>query len=99
MGRLYIELYHGRTDPDEQMDDWGFSGPVLGPFEFIHHTYLSHIRVGYRGECYDLPLHDDMVEYRGNYYGDWTILGTNVPAYLKSRQEPMAKTMQVLELF
>jgi hypothetical protein len=36
---LYIRLFHGRTDPDQDMDDWGSDGPVFGPYEFAHTTY------------------------------------------------------------
>ena len=39
---LYIRLFHGRTDPDQDMDDWGFDGPVLGPYQFAHTTYTCH---------------------------------------------------------
>jgi len=38
---LYIRLFHGRTNPDQNMDDWGFDGPVLGPYKFVHTTYTS----------------------------------------------------------
>jgi hypothetical protein len=30
-GKLYLRLYHGRTDPEQQMEDWGFTGPTFGP--------------------------------------------------------------------
>ena len=39
---LYIRLFHGRTDPNQDMDDWGFDGPVLGPYQFFNTTYVSH---------------------------------------------------------
>ena len=29
--KMYLRLYHGRTDPNQQMDDWGFGGPIIGP--------------------------------------------------------------------
>jgi hypothetical protein len=32
---VYLELYHGRHSPDENLDDWGFEGPVLGPFPYV----------------------------------------------------------------
>ena len=28
---MYLRLYHGRVDPDQEMDDWGFDGPTFGP--------------------------------------------------------------------
>lgn len=39
---LYIRLFHGRTDPNQDMDDWGTDGPVFGPYEFVHTTYAFH---------------------------------------------------------
>jgi hypothetical protein len=35
---IYLKLIHGRDYPDQQMNDWGFDGPVLGPFEAVHFT-------------------------------------------------------------
>jgi hypothetical protein len=28
---VYLQLFHGRKTPDEQMSGWGTEGPVLGP--------------------------------------------------------------------
>ena len=36
---MYLRLFHGRTDPQQDMDDWGSDGPVLGPYKFAHRTY------------------------------------------------------------
>jgi hypothetical protein len=27
---VYLQLFHGRKTPDEQMSGWGTEGPVLG---------------------------------------------------------------------
>ena len=43
---VYIELFHGRNDPDQEMEDWGVPGPVFGPFRFAHTTYSDHIKLG-----------------------------------------------------
>ena len=43
---LYIRLFHGRTDPDQNMDGWGSDGPVFGPYEFVHTTYTCHVKFG-----------------------------------------------------
>ena len=37
-GRMHLGLYHGRTDPDQQMDSWGFVGPTVGPLDCSVHT-------------------------------------------------------------
>lgn len=34
--RLSIELYHGRMDPDEDMKDWGFTGPSFTCIAVAH---------------------------------------------------------------
>ncbi len=35
---LYLGLFHGRDDPNEQMRDWGFNGPTIGPLVWCHTT-------------------------------------------------------------
>lgn len=74
---LYLKLMHGRDDPGQQMADWGFDGPVLGPFEAVHFTYLTHVRCfpeGNAGDELELCFHDDMLVYEGKYYGDFEIV-------------------------
>ena len=73
---LYIRLFHGRTNPDQDMDDWGFDGPVLGPYQFVHTTYTYHVKLGRSdGNCDELHIHEDMLYYDGCYYGDWSVFG------------------------
>jgi hypothetical protein len=43
----YIELFHGRTDPKEELEDWGSPGPIFGPLQFVHTTYACHIKFNY----------------------------------------------------
>ena len=38
-GKMYLRLYHGRKDPNQQMVDWGFDGPTFGPLSSYVHTY------------------------------------------------------------
>ena len=71
---LYIRLFHGRTDPEQDMDDWGSDGPVFGPYEFVHITYASCVRFGRQnGDCDSLYVYEDMLFYNGAYYGDWSV--------------------------
>ena len=71
---LYIRLFHGRTDPNQDMNDWGSDGPVLGPYEFAHTIYTSSVRLGRQdGDCDSLYTHEDMLYYDGVYYGDWSV--------------------------
>jgi len=52
---VYIRLFHGRTNPGQDMNDWGADGPVFGPFEFAHTTYSFHLKLGkLDGNCYEL---------------------------------------------
>jgi hypothetical protein len=86
---IYVELYHGRDNADDEMEDWGFNGPVIGPLEHVHVTYHSHIRLGfvhehdelrYRAagvignEPFDLSWFEDMIMSGGKFYGDWSVI-------------------------
>lgn len=69
---IYIELFHGRTDPEKCMDDWGTEGPILGPFGFCHITYFSgDLKIG---DDMTLSGYKDMVYYDRVFYGDFSIL-------------------------
>jgi len=71
---IYIRLFHERTDPNQDMDDWGTDGPAFGPYLFAHTTYARDIKLGRPdGNCDELFVHEDMVFYDGVYYGDWTV--------------------------
>jgi len=71
---LYIRLFHGRTDPNRDMDEWGSDGPVFGPYEFVHTTYTTVVRLGKPdGDCDSLYVYEDMLFYNGAYYGDWSV--------------------------
>lgn len=39
-------LLHGRHDPDQQLDDWGFTGPVLRHVQYIHSVY-GNLTIGF----------------------------------------------------
>lgn len=73
---LRFRLFHGRQDPEQQMDDWGMDGPVF-PASFVHTTYGCHIHIGgpQDGETH-LELYvskGGLVFYDGVWYGDWTV--------------------------
>jgi hypothetical protein len=77
---IYIELFHGHHTPDEELDEWGFQGPILGPFPFFHMTYGDDIKLGdgglmIRGEHYAFPApdKDGFIYFLGAYYGDMSI--------------------------
>jgi hypothetical protein len=41
---LYISFFHGRDTVDEDMDDWGYDGPTVGPLRWWHTTYTFNMR-------------------------------------------------------
>lgn len=72
---VYIELFHGRTSPLENLNDWGTQGPIFGPFDWISMTYASEIRCGTLDTEATLKILGDLVYYDGCYYGDFSIVG------------------------
>jgi hypothetical protein len=80
---LYLRLFHGRAEPNEHLDDWGFDGPVIGPLEFMHTTYAFHVKLGFvnpeKARAFkldprfpELIAHEDLLVHDGKYYGDWS---------------------------
>jgi hypothetical protein len=71
-GKMYLRLYHGRTDPDQKMDDWGSDGPTFGPLISCVQTYCTGFRIF--GESGDdeiwIRTRGDMVLWDACYYGD-----------------------------
>jgi hypothetical protein len=74
-GALYLRLHHGRTDPAEEMEDWGFDGPTFGPLDSVVQTYFATIRLCRNGVDDDLWLdvRDDMIVWDGSYYGHFAV--------------------------
>ena len=78
---VYLELFHGRKSPHDELADWGTDGPIFGPYPFIHTTYGATIRLG---DAHMLGTVADLVYYDGMYYGDWTVTAS-VPEGLEPR--------------
>lgn len=74
-GKLYLRLYHGRTNPEQEMDDWGFEGPVIGPVTAVVATYLQDIRVFGERPTDELWLESTkgMIVWEASYYGDFAV--------------------------
>lgn len=70
---LSLKLFHGRSHPGEQLDDWGFDGPCLGPLSGVHLTYGNVGVFGPEAERIALPTVDDLLFYGGAYFGDASI--------------------------
>lgn len=74
--KMTLDLYHGRTDPNKEMDDWGTGGPLLY-VDCVLVTYNDSIRLQFTGQE-DIEFLFEYVEsdcfyYDGVYYGDWSV--------------------------
>ncbi len=71
-GKLYLRLSHGRTDPDQEMEDHGFDGPLFGPLSRYHHTYCLTLRSYAESGDEELWLHvhEDMIQWDCCFYGE-----------------------------
>lgn len=78
-GNLYIRLFHGRENMDEKLDDWGWEGPILGPYEGIQLTYGTHIKMHKADHFEDLGIAEDLIYYDNYYYGDAEIFSSDEP--------------------
>jgi hypothetical protein len=45
---MNLKIFHGRWTPDEEMDDWGFDGPVLTNIQYGHITYCEDMKVFFK---------------------------------------------------
>jgi hypothetical protein len=69
---MYIHFYHGRNTPDEDLDDWGFDGPVVGPLR-VSWTY-DWIKFFHKNDLHHLVTIEELVPINGKYYGDFEVL-------------------------
>ena len=95
---LYIDLFHGRKDPNENPEDWGFEGPVLGPFDAVQITYMGRVQLKVGEVWYFLPDENGLIKYNGVWYGDWVIF-TDMNSDALKRLEPLSITLSRLEQF
>lgn len=69
-GRLYLSLFHGRKSIDEQLDDWGFDGPTIGPLEYVQVTYMCDVKFAASPAVMDRFFPDVMTEWRAKGYSN-----------------------------
>jgi hypothetical protein len=72
---VYIRLFNGLRDFDNPPDDWGFDGPIPGPFESVH-VWGDRLLVCDDGGPHLVNLH---VYYDGVFYGDWEVFSPAAP--------------------
>lgn len=41
---VYLHLFHGRDTLEQDMEDWGTDGPVIGPLYHVHTTYSTEVK-------------------------------------------------------
>jgi len=71
---IYLHFFHGRKNPQQEMQDRGEPGPIFGPYEYAHTTYASDIKLGpTEKDSHDLTIKNGLVYYDGMFYGDWSI--------------------------
>lgn len=82
---MYLGLLHGRDHSQQQMNDWGFNGPMIGPLQWCHTTYACTVRIAFESALdglryfgkaetdHELELSGDLLVFGGKYYGDWTV--------------------------
>ena len=77
---VYIELFHGRHSPKEELDDWGFKGPVIGPVPFFHMTYGCCVTMGDPDNMnqgisrHEFTIEQDgLINFGGAWYGDVSV--------------------------
>lgn len=72
---MYLKLFHGRDTVVEDMEDWGYHGPIFEIKGFVHCTYMSILWVDHEGDGDGewLSVVDGLVYYDGKFYGDWSV--------------------------
>ncbi len=75
----YVRLFHGRTEPNEELSDWGSDGPMIGPVGLTW-TY-GNLKLHMPGwdDFEWLPEIHDLVLFDGIYYGDLDIFFVGDP--------------------
>lgn len=105
---VYLHLFHGRNSPDEDMDDWGFNGPTIGPLNYVHTTYCNHVKFeflsdedaeifGLDPDFGELNIVEDLIVYEGKYYGDWSVSTERATGFYEIRVNIAGTTGMVRE--
>lgn len=70
---IYISFFHGRHSPNEELSDWGFDGPIVGPVE-LQITYETwRISGNSWMDDVEIPFEDGCARIGDKYYGDISI--------------------------
>lgn len=44
---MRLAFFHGREDPEQDMNDWGFAGPTVEGIAWTHTTYDTRLVIGF----------------------------------------------------
>jgi hypothetical protein len=97
---VFLNLFHGRSDPYAEMEDWGELGPILGPLKYVHVTYNSYIHISFDGADFDLTFTNDCVAYDGAFYGDFSVFAeatADDPDVRSRREDPAVSMAKLIE--
>jgi len=87
-GDVYLHLYHGRDTVAEDMEDWGYDGPMLRAWMVVINTdeklpectpdnTLAKANcvqlVKADGTVEEIPFVEGMLCFEGKYYGDFSV--------------------------
>lgn len=85
---LYVHLFHGRNHPTEQLSDWGFSGPVIGPVH-LSWTYGDvKVHPPDWGDHWNLVTFEDLIPCGDAFYGDFEVWEEGDEALTATREDP-----------
>lgn len=69
--QVFLRLFHGRDDPDQEMDDWGFEGPILGPLRYVHITYMSDVKFEMERSAFERFFPEEFKKYHAQFPQEW----------------------------
>jgi hypothetical protein len=72
---VILHLYHGRNDPDQDMNGWGFGGPRI-PVACVGFTYETLWYFTLDDEREDLKIVNGCVQWGSKYYGDFEVISS-----------------------
>jgi len=99
---IYIHLFHGYNLLDEELNDWGFLGPVLGPYEGINTDSIFNVFEGLTIKIESLSKEINIPPC--NYFGAIPLLGSyfgltdvlNEKDLTKDKKDKIEKTKKIL---
>lgn len=87
---MELRLYHGRTNPEQEMNDWGFEGATLTGVDGIIWTYgvprvyfvndsalkLAKDLTGWDdiADGLEMCVYEDLIKTKEGYFGDWELI-------------------------